>query len=60
MCLVLAGSLLFSKYLEAYFEKSLDESIQTAQDYSILVEDPDDDSTNPGKDFKFILCNKFF
>jgi hypothetical protein len=53
MCLILTALLFLSKYLESLMKKELDEIIQTAQDYSIYVDDPDPDSNNPDEWFEY-------
>ena len=47
MCLVLCGAFFFFNYVEDKMEAKLDESIQTAQDYSIMVDDPNGAITDP-------------
>lgn len=47
MCFLLVMTIFFSKFVETQIEVKLDESIQTAQDYSIEVLDPNDDADDP-------------
>ena len=47
MCLVLCAALFLFKYVEDRMEAKLDESVQTAQDYSVMVDDPNGAITDP-------------
>lgn len=47
MCFLLAITILLSKLVESQIEVKLDESIQTVQDYSIEVLDPNPDADDP-------------
>jgi hypothetical protein len=43
MCLFLTAVMFLSRNIETKLEQKLDEAVQTAQDYGVLVEDPDSD-----------------
>ena len=47
MCLFLVVSIFGSQYLEDFIEEEIDESCQTAEDYSLCVMDPPHDASNP-------------
>ena len=56
MCLFLVVSIFGSQYLENFIEEEIDESMQTAEDYSLCVTDPPDDAVNPDEVRYMILC----
>jgi hypothetical protein len=47
MCIIFCLAIIFSKYIEAKIEQKLDESVQTAKDYSVEVLDPDGNADDP-------------
>jgi hypothetical protein len=47
MCIIFCLAIIFSKYIEAKIEQKLDESVQTATDYSVEVLDPDGNADDP-------------
>jgi hypothetical protein len=47
MCAIFVLTIYLSKFLEKRIEKDLDDTIQTATDYSVVVMDPDEDADNP-------------
>ena len=53
MLLVLSVLTFMKKYSERYIKIKLDEAVQTTQDYSVMVSDPDEDATDPNEWFKF-------
>ena len=52
-CFFLIGAIVINRFAEDYIEKRLDEEIQTAQDYTIEVRDPDSDATEPDEWFEY-------
>eukprot|EP01038_Epipyxis_sp_PR26KG_P017866 gene17866-24962_t len=53
MSLFLAVSLLISKFFDKNIEQYLDNTIQTGQDYSVIINDPTPDASNPDEWFEF-------
>eukprot|EP01031_Cornospumella_fuschlensis_P042315 gene42315-51675_t len=53
MCFVLAVVITLSKFLESHIEQKLDESVQTVQDYSVEVLDPNADADDPDEWYDF-------
>lgn len=45
MCLFLTITMFVSKYIENALAKKLDVAVQSAQDYGVVVDDPDEDGT---------------
>ena len=53
MCFFFIGILIMNVKIQKIVEKELDEEVQTAQDYSVVVNDPTDDSDDPDEWMKF-------
>jgi hypothetical protein len=53
MCIFFAAALITTKVLEVLVKNRLDEAIQTTQDYSIVVNDPDPDAADPDEWMQF-------
>lgn len=53
MSLALAFLILSSVFIESKVSEELDEAIQSTQDYSIVVNDPDPDAVDPDEWFDF-------
>eukprot|EP01031_Cornospumella_fuschlensis_P040460 gene40460-49313_t len=53
MCFVLGVVITLSKFLESHIEQKLDESVQTVQDYSVEVLDPNADADDPDEWYDF-------
>eukprot|EP01038_Epipyxis_sp_PR26KG_P016436 gene16436-22409_t len=53
MCLIFLMSLFAARLIESKIEEQLDDYLQTAPDYSVVVEDPEDDADDIYKWFKY-------
>lgn len=53
MCAIFVATVFLSKYAEKKIEDDLDESIQTATDYSVVVMDPDPDADDPDEWYRY-------
>jgi hypothetical protein len=53
MSIVLVAAILSLKFVEKEVEETLDKAIQSSQDYSIVVKDPDPDAVDPDEWYKF-------
>jgi hypothetical protein len=47
MCVIFAIAILFSRFVERNIETRLDDAVQTATDYSVIVENPPANEDNP-------------
>lgn len=53
MCIIFCLAIIFSKFIEAKIEQKLDESVQTAKDYSVEVLDPDATADDPYRWYEY-------
>jgi hypothetical protein len=53
MCAVFVVGVFVIAAIESYCIEELDESVQTAQDYAVVVEDPPEDAADPQQWFEF-------
>jgi hypothetical protein len=53
MCAIFVATVFFSRYAERKIEDDLDDSIQTATDYSVVVMDPNPDADNPDEWYEY-------
>lgn len=53
MCIIFCLAIIFSKFIEAKIEQKLDESVQTAKDYSVEVLDPDATADDPNRWYEY-------
>lgn len=53
MSLFVVVAVICCRFIQEYFEAELDEAIQSAQDYSLLVADPDPDAGDPDEWHRF-------
>ena len=53
MCVVFVVGILIIEQLEDWWVTDLDEAIQTAQDYALMVTDPPEDALNPDEWYEF-------
>jgi hypothetical protein len=53
MSILFLTAIVLSKFLESAMIEELDEAVQTAQDYSVAVNDPNPDADNPDEWYEF-------
>ena len=53
MCIIFVIVFFASKFVEQRIEEKLDETVQTSQDYSVEVLDPNDDADDPDEWYRF-------
>lgn len=53
MCIIFCLCIIASKYIEEKIEQKLDESVQTAKDYSVEVKDPDANADDPHRWYEY-------